>query len=168
MYTDVYWITSPDPTGFWRACESPFSAWRSGCFRVGANTDDAQRRCGLGGKPAGFVSEDFTAFGIVAPDPSGVAFVDFSSQPVGDADLDPLRGLSPVYGLSLINTNVTDAGLRHVERLGTLQRLALDRTRITDAGLASLGRLTDLRRLSLSHTKITDAGLTHLKDPGEA
>src|SRR5262249_25448825 len=112
----------------------------------------------------GFVSRDFQAFEVIEPDSSGVAFVDLGSAKVGDSDLAHLGALGPVYGLSLMGTNVTDAGLEHLASLGTLQRLVLDRTRITDASLAHVAKLRNLRLLSLAHTKITDAGLRHLKD----
>ena len=74
--------------------------------------------------------------------------------PCGDDDLAQMQlgAFGQVYGLSLLDTRVTDAALRLVALLPALQRLVLERTRITDAGLAELGALRELRRLTLSHT----------------
>jgi hypothetical protein len=80
-----------------------------------------------------------------------------------------------VWGLSLVNTSVTDAGLRHVAGLPHIHQLGLgsgDPTpragpslnRFTDAGLVHLKSLTSLQNLQLGGLPITDAGLDSIKD----
>jgi Leucine-rich repeat (LRR) protein len=58
---------------------------------------------------------------------------------------------------------LTDAGLVHLKGLTSLQRLTLSGTKVTDAGLVHLKGLTSLKMLSLQKTKVTDAGVKDLQ-----
>jgi hypothetical protein len=84
-------------------------------------------------------------------------------QPVTDAGLMHLKGLSKLEILYLKNTQVTDAGLVHLKGLSKLKLLDLSATQITDAGLVHLKGLSKLWFLNLADTAVTDAGLKHLK-----
>ena len=81
---------------------------------------------------------------------------------ITDADLEHLKGLTQLKGLSL-GTHVTDAGMEHLKGLTQLQELELFDTKVTDAGLKHLKCLTQLRELDLCNTPMTDAGLEHIK-----
>jgi len=81
----------------------------------------------------------------------------------GKVDVDEQNPHTPIVGVDLSNTEVTDANLAHLEALASLTTLDLSNTDITDAGLHYLKGLTHLRVLDISWTKITDEGLQHVK-----
>jgi hypothetical protein len=93
--------------------------------------------------------------------------LDLSDNPITDAGLACLDGLSQLKTLDLRNTRITDAGLKHLARCGSLEQLHLNGTPITDAGLAELKSLTALRALTLGNTRITDEGLKHVQAFGQ-
>jgi hypothetical protein len=92
-----------------------------------------------------------------------VVKVDLAGKPVGDADLEALRGLTGLHSLVLRQTKVTDAGIPQLKVTGKLRDLDLDETSVTDEALAHLASLTSLRALYLAGTKVTDAGLAPLR-----
>jgi hypothetical protein len=126
---------------------------------------------------------------VVEPEtPEGrTTSVIFVARPVGDADLQCLRGRKGFQRLFLDSTRVTgdclenlegsyelrwlslgncpvdDDGLKHLPALPELELLNLSQTRITNAGLIHLKGLKGLRHLLVTRTALTDAGLDHLK-----
>ena len=58
-----------------------------------------------------------------------------------------LKGLTSLFGISLMNTQVSDAGLVHLKGLTDLRYLDLSGTEVTDAGLVQLKGLTTLLTL---------------------
>ena len=73
----------------------------------------------------------------------------------------PPPGLSArLRTLGLRRNPVGDAGMQSLAGLTKLRSLELMGTKITDAGLARLAPLRELRSLDLSYTDIGDAGLT--------
>jgi hypothetical protein len=92
-----------------------------------------------------------------------VVGIDLHGTQTGDADLEPLRGLTSLRTLNLYGTRVTDAGLQHLSGLTGLQALHLNDTRVTDEGLRHLQGLAQLRELGLYRTGVTDAGLSTLR-----
>ncbi len=88
--------------------------------------------------------------------------LNFVLEPLTDARLQHLAGLTELKELHLYGTQVTDAGLEHLSGLTGLQTLNLGRTQVSDAGLPHLAGLTGLQTLYLSSTQVTDAGLEHL------
>jgi len=89
--------------------------------------------------------------------------VDFSSTEITDADLENLRGMTGLGGLSLQNTKVADTGLEHLKTLTSLKVLVLRGTRVTGDGLEHLKEQKNLETLDLGETAISDVGLEHLK-----
>jgi len=49
-----------------------------------------------------------------------------------------LKGLTNLWMLVLIQTQVTDAGLEHLKGMTKLQMLDVRRTQVTDAGVAEV------------------------------
>lgn len=82
--------------------------------------------------------------------------------PIDDAGLAPVAGFAALERLSLANTRVGDAGLGHVRGLAGLTQLFLDGTRVTDTGLVHLAKLPRLEVLGLRETGVTGPGLRHL------
>lgn len=80
-----------------------------------------------------------------------------------DADLAPLDNLACIRKLVLAEP-VTDAGLEHLRGLSNLEELTLWSANVTDAGLANLSKLTKLRKLSIDGKKLTLAACVHLAD----
>ena len=72
---------------------------------------------------------------------------------------------TPIVGINLGNTPVTDAWLDRLKGLATLRSLDLSGTNVTDAGIERLKGLglTNLEKLLLYSMGVTDAGLAHLK-----
>ena len=88
-----------------------------------------------------------------------VVAVRLRDLPVTDADLDLVRDLPDLRGLSISRTKVTDAGLAHLTALTKLERLDLDGTNITVAGIKKLQQalpkcliIQNRRRNILLHT----------------
>jgi hypothetical protein len=80
------------------------------------------------------------------------------------ADLDHLRGISRLDGLSLFGAGVHDAHLVHLRGLTTLRTLDLGLTPISDEGLENLEGLVGLETLTLAGCPgVGDAGLEHLR-----
>src|SRR5947209_8449662 len=77
----------------------------------------------------------------------------------GRVALDEATPGSPVVGVDLRGTQITDADLGHLKGLEQLRELSLQQTRISDAGLVHLTGLKNLQVLSLGKTQVTDAGL---------
>jgi len=94
---------------------------------------------------------------------SPIVGVDLRGTQITDADLGHLKGLEQLCELSLQQTRISDAGLVHLTALRNLQVLSLGKTQVTDAGLVHLKGMTGLRHLHLGHTGITDAGLAQLQ-----
>jgi Leucine-rich repeat (LRR) protein/tRNA A-37 threonylcarbamoyl transferase component Bud32 len=86
-----------------------------------------------------------------------------SDDPVTDAGLVHLKGLTNLKGLQLDAPKVSDAGLVHLKGLTNLKFLNLGETPVSDTGLAHLKGLTNLKGLRLSSAKVSDAGVVHLK-----
>jgi len=84
-------------------------------------------------------------------------------DPITDANLDHLWGLSACMNLDLSDTEVGDTGLSCLASAPNLAGLDLSNTRVTDRGLARLSALPQLKVLSLKGCRITGAGLADLK-----
>ncbi len=82
--------------------------------------------------------------------------------PVTGPGLTALQSMSSLESLSLPYTHLTDEGLVHIKGLKNLQSLSLSGTNITDAGLPNLAGLARLRTLTLYKTAVSDAGLASL------
>jgi hypothetical protein len=93
---------------------------------------------------------------------SPVVGIDLHRTRITDADLEQLQGLTQLRTLNLYDTRVTDAGMRYVGGLSSLETLYLNDTAVTDAGLQYLQGLTHLQELGLNNTRVTDAGLASL------
>jgi RNA polymerase sigma factor (sigma-70 family) len=84
-------------------------------------------------------------------------------DPITDAGVNNLKGLSGLTTLDLFDTHVTDAALERVaEWMPNLESLELSDTGITDSGLRFLKGLHRLRRLDVRKTKVTQAGADEL------
>jgi hypothetical protein len=92
-----------------------------------------------------------------------VVYLNLRGQPVTDAQLSFLVGLTGLTRLHLEKTKITDKGLDHLKGLVNLEYLNLYGTDVTDAGLARLEGLTKLKNLYLWQTKVTDAGVARLQ-----
>lgn len=92
--------------------------------------------------------------------------VNFSigGKAAGDAALEPLAALQPLFELNLGFTKISDAGLKRLAGRKDLVRLYLHQTAVTDAGLGHLAKLESLEYLNLYGTKVTDTGILHLKE----
>lgn len=86
-----------------------------------------------------------------------------NSRTFKDADLAPLENLACIRRLVLAEP-VTDAGLEHLRGLSNLEELSLWSDNVTNDGLAHLSKLTKLRKLSVSGRKVTLACCIHLAD----
>jgi len=86
-----------------------------------------------------------------------------NSRTFKDADLAPLENLACIRRLVLAEP-VTDAGLEHLRGLSNLEELTLWSDNVTNAGLAHLSKLAKLRKLSVSGKKVTLACCIHLAD----
>jgi Leucine Rich repeat len=78
----------------------------------------------------------------------------------GTVRRDETKPGTPVVGVDLSGTQISDAGLAHLKGLTTLETLYLSGTRVSDAGLAHLKGLTTLKTLHLFRTRVSDAGVT--------
>jgi len=89
--------------------------------------------------------------------------IDWLNLKSGMVTDDALRGLSEWKHLRVLRLNdpVSDAGLSHIAGLTTLERLDLDHTVVTDEGLAGLAKIPGILNLRLP-PQITDAGVKHL------
>ena len=83
-------------------------------------------------------------------------------QPLGDADLKPLAGLTELVALTLRKGAVSDQGLGRIKELKKLEKLVLGDTTVTDAGLESLLQMTRLKILNFNRAEVTSAGFEHL------
>jgi hypothetical protein len=89
--------------------------------------------------------------------------LNLGGQPVTDAELAHLKGLTDLTELHLEKTKITDKGLENLKGLTNLEYLNLYGTDVTDAGLANLEGLKKLKHLYLWQTKVTEAGAAKLK-----
>lgn len=78
-------------------------------------------------------------------------------QEFSDGDFEPLKAMTWLERLAILNTGTTDGLLRHLP-LDSLQRLELPRCGITDEGAREIARHTNLRCINLAETRITDDG----------
>jgi Leucine Rich repeat len=78
--------------------------------------------------------------------------------------LEPIRGLTSLKNLQLVDACLDDEGLSSLANLSKLETLALSGKdeKFGDDGLAHLAGLKSLDSLYLKDTKIGDAGLAHL------
>ena len=84
-------------------------------------------------------------------------------EPVTDAALVHLKGLTHLQIWTSATRRVTDAGLESLKELTELQDLILTGTQVTDVGVENLKGLTQLQALFLDSTKVTDAGVKKLQ-----
>lgn len=89
--------------------------------------------------------------------------LNLGGQPVTDAQLAHLKGLTDLTELHLEKTKITDKGLEDLRGLTNLEYLNLYGTDVTDKGLANLEGLKKLKHLYLWQTKVTEAGAAKLK-----
>ncbi len=104
---------------------------------------------------------------LMSPSRTPVADLrEFISQQdrLGRVTRDVDRPGSPIVGLDLSLTHVTDDQIAMLIPLDTLQTLQLFRTPIGDRALTSIGKMTSLRRLDLGLTEITNQGLANLRN----
>jgi hypothetical protein len=92
-----------------------------------------------------------------------VRWIKIIDQPITDAGMQHLAGLSELTMLELARTKVTDAGLRDLSGLHQLDFLGLSRTGITDGSLRILKTLDELQYLDLRSTQVTEAGVAELQ-----
>ena len=88
--------------------------------------------------------------------------VDFSNQPIGDADLVILNDLPTMTRLGLYDTDISDDGLKTVGTFHQLEFLWLDGTPVTDDGIEHLVELQNLTELLVQYTAITDGAMAHI------
>ena len=116
---------------------------------------------------------EVTAVGInLRSTPSDLTFVHIGNltrlqrlscfEPVSDAEVAHLKGLTSLSYLYVGGSQISDAGLAHLKSLTSLKSLSIGNTRVSNAGLARLRALTKLSSLDLSSTGLTDAGLAQL------
>lgn len=82
----------------------------------------------------------------------------------GKVVVDSKRPGSPIVGVDLSHTKITDASLEHLKALPTLEMLVLKNTPVTDDGIVYVKGLTNLEVLELGRTKVTDKGLVNLQN----
>jgi hypothetical protein len=101
---------------------------------------------------------------IVEPETSEgpTTSVVFVGRPIGDDDLQFLRGKRGFQRLLLDSTRVTGKSLQNLEGAEELKWLSLMSCPVDDDGLAFLPALRNLELLDLDHTRITNAGLAHV------
>lgn len=87
-----------------------------------------------------------------------------SGSLIGDEGVKPLRGLTRLEELHLVDVDVTDAGLVHLKGLKRLKSLRIDCHRITDEGLLHIAELKGLTSLRLLGGTITDEGVEKLRE----
>ena len=85
-------------------------------------------------------------------------------DPITDANLGQLWGLSACMSLDLSGTEVGDAGLNSLVEARNLAQLDLSDLGLTDRGVAALAQLPHLRALELKGCRITGAGLAGLSN----
>ncbi len=85
-------------------------------------------------------------------------YLDLSCQPIGDHDLDALRGLVRMKSLVLSDTHITDAGLQRLSGMTGLEQLGLNGTLISGVGLIHLRACKLLKTLDVSNAPITPVG----------
>ena len=83
-------------------------------------------------------------------------------DPITDANLRQLWGLSACMSLDLSGTEVGDAGLSCLVEAQNLEQLVLSNVRVTDRGLAELAGLPRPRAFELKGCRITGGGLSEL------
>ncbi len=89
--------------------------------------------------------------------------LNLGGQPLTDAQLAHVKGLTDLTELHLEKTKITDKGLENLRGLTNLEYLNMYGTDVTDAGLANLEGLKKLKHLYVWQTKVTDAGAAKLK-----
>jgi hypothetical protein len=89
--------------------------------------------------------------------------VNFDGRPVGNSQLEWLRGCDWIRILNLSNTKVSDVVLAHVVRCRRLNELRLANTKVSDEGIKLLKLLNGLTVLDVVETDVTYAGLAKLE-----
>ncbi len=85
-------------------------------------------------------------------------YLALSDQPIGDHDLDAVRGLDRIKVLELARTRITDAGLERLSGMAVLKDLDISGTQISGVGLVHLRACKCLRVLDFSRDPITADG----------
>jgi hypothetical protein len=143
-------------------CLAPL-LWSSGCNRnrrssaLDAELDRislAVRDAGNAGASYVTVQSRWGTYNIVE--------LTFRGGGTGDADLKRLESLTPIIGIDLSGTKVTDGGMATIQSLHNLEYLQLSGTSVSDDGLARLVGLERLEAIDLSHTKVTQSGAKYL------
>jgi hypothetical protein len=91
-----------------------------------------------------------------------VTSMDLGDAGVTDDLLERIGRCHRLRSLNLYGNPITDAGLIHLKGLTDLSQLRLSQTRITDRGLIHLAGLSNLHSLDLYRTRITKVGLSGL------
>ncbi len=81
--------------------------------------------------------------------------------PVTDADLDPLKGLTGLEQLALVNTRVSGTGLKPFQGLRVLDLYGV--RQLDETGVASLQQLNNLEKLVVQKTPFSDRMVNNLK-----
>src|SRR4051794_31538753 len=76
----------------------------------------------------------------------------------GRVTMDDKVAGSPIVGVDLSRTKVTDAELKTLKEIKSLRELKLSSTAVTNTGLNEVKELKTLQDLDLYETKVTDAG----------
>ncbi len=84
-------------------------------------------------------------------------YLDLTFQPIGDRELEPLRGLSRVKLLNLSNTQISDAGLERLSGMTRLEELDVSGTKISGVGLIHLRTCKYLATLDIIDVPISAA-----------
>ena len=103
--------------------------------------------------------------------PSGpfwVSSLGLGKPEILDRDLERLRGLQRLKGISLGGAKTSDETLKVISELPSLEGVSLWWRAYTDDGLQHLGRLKKLKVLGLEGTQLTDAALASFSDLEDA
>ncbi|HXY34650.1 MAG TPA: protein kinase [Planctomycetaceae bacterium] len=90
--------------------------------------------------------------------------LDLGGTRVHGPGLEHLRSLVALKDLQLGGLGLMDSDLVRLRSLTALERLGLDGTRVSGPGLANLKGMNQLRDIDLSNSRMTDPGLEQLKD----
>lgn len=99
-------------------------------------------------------------FGFLRAEGYGV-----STHPdVSDSELTLLLEVTPIVGLNLQGTGVTDKSIAILAGHPCIRAISLYGTNVGDAAMKELARLKTLQRLRINETKVTGDGISMLKD----
>jgi hypothetical protein len=94
---------------------------------------------------------------------TGLRKLYLAGNPLTDAGLESLTGLTELIWVDVAKTKITDKGVRTLARLSSLQALDLGATEVTDKSIAELTKL-DLCFLNVDESGISAEGKEHLRD----